>query len=77
MKTEIAIIGGGIVGCAAAYYLAQKGFQVLVIEKDPGVGLQASGRNGGGVRQQSRKAALPLAMESIKLWAGLSEEIYD
>jgi sarcosine oxidase subunit beta len=75
MKTEIAIIGGGIVGCAAAYYLAKKGFQVLVIEKDPGVGLQASGRNGGGVRQQSRKAALPLAMESIKLWATLSEEL--
>ena len=75
MKTEIAIIGGGIVGCAAAYYLAKKGFQVLVIEKDPGVGLQASGRNGGGVRQQGRKAALPLAMESIKLWATLSEEL--
>lgn len=75
MKTEIAIIGGGIVGCAAAYYLAQKGFDVLLIEKDPGVGLQASGRNGGGVRQQSRKAALPLSMESIKLWAGLSEEL--
>jgi len=75
MKTEIAIIGGGIVGCAAAYYLAKKGLQVLVIEKDPAVGLQASGRNGGGVRQQSRKAALPLAMESIKLWAILSEEL--
>lgn len=75
MKTEVAIIGGGIVGCAAAYYMAKKGFQVLVIEKDPGVGLQASGRNGGGVRQQSRKAALPLAMESIKLWATLSEEL--
>jgi sarcosine oxidase, subunit beta len=75
MKTDIAIIGGGIVGCAGAYYLAKKGFEVLVIEKDPGVGLQASGRNGGGVRQQSRRAALPLAMESIKLWATLSEEL--
>lgn len=75
MKTEIAIIGGGVVGCAAAYYLVKKGFKVLVVEKDPGVGLQASGRNGGGVRQQSRKAALPLAMESIKLWDTLSEEL--
>ena len=75
MKTEIAIIGGGIIGCSAAYYLAQKGYQVLLIEKDPGVGMQASGRNGGGVRQQSRKAALPLSMESIKLWATLAEEL--
>jgi sarcosine oxidase subunit beta len=75
MKTDIAIIGGGVVGCAAAYYLAQKGFQVVVVEKDPGVGLQASGRNGGGVRQHSRKGALPLAMESVKLWATLSREL--
>jgi sarcosine oxidase, subunit beta len=75
MKTDIAIIGGGIIGCAAAYYLAKKGFQALVIEKDPGVGLQASGRNGGGVRQQSRKAALPLAIESVKLWATLADEL--
>jgi sarcosine oxidase subunit beta len=75
MKTEIAIIGGGIVGCAAAYYLAKKGFQVLVIEKDPAVGLQASGRNGGGVRQHGRRAALPLAMESVKLWGALARDL--
>jgi sarcosine oxidase, subunit beta len=75
MKTDIAIIGGGIIGCAAAYYLAKKGFQALVIEKDPGVGLQASGRNGGGVRQHERKAALPLAIESVKLWGTLAKEL--
>ena len=64
-KTDVVIIGGGIVGCAAAYYLARQGRQVTLLEKDPGVGLQASGRNGGGVRQQGRTAALPLAMESV------------
>ena len=74
-KTDVVIIGGGIVGCAAAYYLARQGMQVTLLEKDPGVGLQASGRNGGGVRQQGRKAALPLAMESVKLWATLAEEL--
>lgn len=75
MKTDVIVIGGGIVGCAAAYYLGKKGFQVLVVEKDPAVGLQASGRNGGGVRQHGRKAALPLAMESVKLWATLEKEL--
>jgi len=75
MKTDVVVIGGGIVGCAAAYYLGKKGFQVLVVEKDPAVGLQASGRNGGGVRQHGRKAALPLAMESVKLWATLEKEL--
>ncbi len=62
-------------GCAAAYYLAKKGRQALVIEKDPGVGLQASGRNGGGVRQHGRKASLPLSMASVRLWATLAEEL--
>ena len=75
MKTDVVVIGGGIVGCAAAYYLGKKGFQVLVVEKGPSVGLQASGRNGGGVRQHGRKAALPLAMESVKLWATLEKEL--
>jgi sarcosine oxidase subunit beta len=75
MKTDAVIIGGGIVGCATAYYLAKKGLQVTVLEKNAGVGLEASGRNGGGVRQHGRKAALPLAMESVRLWASLAEEL--
>jgi sarcosine oxidase subunit beta len=75
MKTEVAIIGGGIIGRAAAYYLARKGFRVTILEKDPGVGQQASGRNGGGVRQHGRKAALPLAMASVRLWATLAQEL--
>jgi sarcosine oxidase, subunit beta len=75
MKTDAVIIGGGIVGCSTAYYLAKKGLQVVVLEKNAGVGLEASGRNGGGVRQHGRKAALPLAMESVRLWASLAEEL--
>jgi sarcosine oxidase subunit beta len=75
MKTDVVIVGGGIVGCAAAYYLGQKGLQVTVVEKDAAVGLHASGRNAGGVRQHGRKAALPLAMESVKLWGGLEKEL--
>ena len=37
---------------------------------------EASGRNGGGVRQQFREPAeIPLAMESVKIWAGLADEL--
>jgi sarcosine oxidase subunit beta len=75
MKTDVVIIGGGIVGCATAYYLARQGRRVVVVEKDAGVGLQASGRNAGGVRQHGRKAALPLAMEAVRLWASLASEL--
>ncbi|WZY00852.1 FAD-dependent oxidoreductase [Bacillus sp. FSL W7-1360] len=33
MKTEVAVIGGGIIGCAVAYYTAKLGYDVTVIEK--------------------------------------------
>ena len=75
MKTEVAIIGSGITGCSAAYYLAKQGRQVIVLEKDSGVGLQASARAAGGVRQQGRTGALHLAMAAVQLWAGLPEEL--
>jgi sarcosine oxidase, subunit beta len=75
MKTDVVIIGGGLVGCAAAYYLARKGIKATVIEKNPGVGLEASGVNGGGVRQHGRKATLPLAMASVRLWGNLAKEL--
>ncbi len=75
MKTDVVIIGGGIVGCATSYYLAKKGLQVLVLEKNSAVGVEASGRNGGGVRQHGRKEALPLAMASVRLWTTLEGEL--
>jgi L-2-hydroxyglutarate oxidase LhgO len=46
---NIAIIGGGIVGCALARELAQRFDKVLLIEKENGVGLHTSGRNSGVV----------------------------
>jgi sarcosine oxidase subunit beta len=74
---EVIIIGGGIIGCAAAYYLAKRGASVLVLEKEDGIGLGGSSRNGGGVRQSGRDPReLPLAMYGIQnIWPGLSEEL--
>jgi Glycine/D-amino acid oxidases (deaminating) len=31
--SDVLIIGGGVIGCATAYYLAQKGVSVTVLEK--------------------------------------------
>ena len=39
---DVAVIGGGIAGCAAAYYLAHEGLDVAVIEHQ-GIGNAASG----------------------------------
>ncbi|UCB45229.1 MAG: FAD-binding oxidoreductase [Spirochaetota bacterium] len=77
-KCDVLIIGGGIMGCSLAYYLARKKIRVILVEKSH-VGAEASGRNAGGVRQQGRNPAeLPLAMESVKMWPSLSKELgYD
>ena len=52
-SVDVAIIGGGIVGCSAAYFLAREGVRVAVFEKGRIAGEQ-SGRNWGWVRQQGR-----------------------
>ena len=72
---DIVIIGGGIMGCATAYYLAKEGLKAVVIEKSD-IGGEASGSNGGGVRQSARNLKeMPLAMESIRMYEGLHEEL--
>ena len=75
---EVIIIGGGINGCAAAYYLAKRGVtDVIVLEAADSIGHGGSSRNGGGVRQSGRDAReIPYAMYGIQnLWPGLSEEL--
>jgi sarcosine oxidase subunit beta len=78
MKTkeaDVVIMGGGITGCSLAYRLAEKGKHVILLDKGR-VGEEASGRNGGGVRQQNRDAAeLPMAMEAVKIWSAMKDEL--
>lgn len=75
-NAEVIIIGGGVIGCAAAYYLALRGVKSLVLERDE-IGGGGSCRNGGGVRQSARDPReLPLAMFGVQvLWPGLSDEL--
>lgn len=72
---DVAIVGGGIAGCASAYYLAKKGFSVILLEKGRLAGEQ-SGRNLGFVRQQGRDPLeIPLMMACNHLWQGLEAEL--
>ena len=74
-STDVVVVGGGIVGCASAYYLAKRGVSVVVCEKGD-VGLEQSSRNWGFVRQQGRDAAeLPLMMACNRIWQGLEAEL--
>lgn len=73
--SDVVIVGGGIVGCATALYLARRGIKVILCEKNL-CGAMASGVNFGGVRMQGRHPAeLPLARRSRALWPHLGEII--
>ena len=74
---DIIVIGSGIVGNSTAYYAAQKGMSVIVIDKDGSIGNGASSRNGGGVRVSGRDAReIPFAKYAVEnIWPNLSEEL--
>ena len=62
------MIGGGIIGVFAAYYMARRGMKVALVEKGR-VGAEQSSRNWGWCRQQNRDAReLPMATKSLDLW---------
>ena len=74
---DVIIIGGGIIGCATAYYLSGRGVSVAVLEGSDHIGEGGSSRNGGGVRQSGRDPReLPLVIYGIRnLWPTLSQEL--
>jgi glycerol-3-phosphate dehydrogenase len=47
MDSEIAVVGAGVVGAAAALELARRGATVALLEAEPEPGLHASGTNSG------------------------------
>jgi glycerol-3-phosphate dehydrogenase len=47
VDAEIAVIGAGVVGCAAALALARRGVSVVLLEAEAEPGLAASGTNSG------------------------------
>ena len=69
---DVVVIGGGIVGSAAAYFLAKKRLRVVLLEKGHVAGEQSS-RNWGWCRVQGKPLAeLPLAQLSSSTWDGLT-----
>lgn len=74
LTASVAVIGGGIVGSAAALALATAGEDVVVLERAAGP-VQASVRNGGGIRAQCRnRTERRLAMASIEAWQRLARD---
>ncbi|MBL9057446.1 MAG: FAD-binding oxidoreductase, partial [Rhodobacteraceae bacterium] len=74
-ETDVVVVGGGVVGVMTAWYLAERGLRVVLCEKGRIAGEQSS-RNWGWVRQQGRDfAELPIMMESMRLWQGLTQDL--
>ncbi|UYN96114.1 MAG: FAD-binding oxidoreductase [Enhydrobacter sp.] len=74
-ESDVVVIGAGMAGTAAAYFLARKGVSVALLDKGH-VGGEQSSRNWGWCRQQHRDLReLPLAMHSLEIWGRLSTEI--
>ncbi|MFB6082045.1 MAG: NAD(P)/FAD-dependent oxidoreductase [Halanaeroarchaeum sp.] len=70
---DVAIVGGGIVGLASAYYLARRGASVTVFEKGS-LGNGSTERSAGGIRRQfSTPVNVELSKASIAVWDRFEE----
>jgi glycine/D-amino acid oxidase-like deaminating enzyme len=82
-SADVAIIGGGLVGCATAYYLAAGGVNVALLERTE-VNREASGTNAGSLHLQiyihptfgpdwidNILPSVALLREAAKSWASL------
>ncbi|MDP6472129.1 MAG: FAD-binding oxidoreductase [Pseudomonadales bacterium] len=74
-KADAVIVGGGIIGCSAAYFAAKAGLEVVLVDKGA-VGFEQSTRNWGWIHQQVRHPHLiPFSMYSRRIWEGLEAEL--
>jgi sarcosine oxidase subunit beta len=75
IEADVAILGGGLIGCATAYYLRKRGRSVVLLERGF-VGAGSSGVNFGNLRLQGHHLPeLPLALRSQTIWEGLEAEL--
>jgi sarcosine oxidase subunit beta len=65
---SVIVIGAGVTGLSAAWWLARSGLDVVVLDKGI-VGWEASGRNGGGASHYQS----PLFAEEQRLWPMMDE----
>lgn len=68
ISSDVVIIGGGIMGSSAAFFLSRRGRSVTLLESGL-IGQQASGTNFGNTRRQGRPLdQLPLANRASDIW---------
>jgi len=77
-SADVVIIGGGVIGCAIAYFLRKAGVDVLVIEREE-IAAESSGAAGGLITQLGGLGGPPpftaLMLESWSMFATLIPEL--
>lgn len=80
MRKDVLIIGGGVIGCAVAYYLAKEGIRSVVLERDT-IGAHASSAAAGMLGAQSEMSApgplTDLCLRSRALFPSLQAELLE
>lgn len=72
---DIAIIGGGIMGCGVALRLAEGGMRAVVLEQGD-IGQGASGVNAGTLSMQIKRVKLmPYAIKGHKMWEEMGDDV--
>lgn len=71
-SADVVVIGGGIIGCAAAAMMADRGARVVLAERQ-GIGAGASGRNLGAIQHPFDEVLAPLYRESLERYRALAD----
>ena len=75
---DVVIVGGGVIGCATAFWLARAGLSPLVLERDQ-LGCEASGEAAGMLAPQSEADEagpfFELCLAGRRLFASLAEDL--
>jgi D-amino-acid dehydrogenase len=68
---RVLVLGAGVVGVTSAWYLADAGHEVTVVDRQPGAGLETSFANGGQISvSQAEPWSNPGAPLKILKWLG-------
>jgi D-amino-acid dehydrogenase len=68
---RVIVFGAGVIGTASAWYLAQAGHEVTVIDRQDGAGLETSFANGGQISAgHAEPWAKPAMVPKILRWLG-------